>query len=85
MDQLDPRNYPETPRYKVIYYAGLFEDSNMVQLPIELNFRQEQITLIKKWEESNTTFLEIDIETNTYLRFVFSEDLKRLEFNSCNE
>lgn len=85
LESFDDSKYPFTPKFKIIYYKGIFNDSDRYEFSEKENFRMESVSLVEMWTESGTTYLEINLDTHTNGRHRFSEDMKHLERNNCRK
>lgn len=83
MKNLDRSKYPFTPKFKTIFFKGIFDNDNIYIFSHDQNFKEESVEFIKKYEENNVNYIEINLKTYTDGRFRFSDDLKHIERNNC--
>ena len=85
LKEVDESKYPFTPKFKVIYFKGIFDNGDKYDFSENENFRKESVALIDKWTENGTIYYEINLETHTNGRHKFSEEMKMLERNNCRK
>ena len=85
LEEFDKSKYPYTPKFKIIYFKGIFNDNVRYEFSEKENFRMESVSLVDRWTENGTTFFEINLDTHTKGRHGFSEDMKHLERNNCRK
>tara|TARA_Y100000589_G_scaffold332344_1_gene392087 strand:- start:55116 stop:55850 length:735 start_codon:yes stop_codon:yes gene_type:complete len=85
LESFDESKYPFKPKFKIIYYKGIFKDSYRYKFSKKENFRMESVSLVEMWTENGRTFYEINLDTHTNGRYRFSEDMKYLERNNCRK
>jgi len=71
LEEFDESKYPFTPKFKIIYFKGIFDQDNRYDFSEEENFRKESVSLIAKWSENETTYFEINLDTHTNGRHRF--------------
>jgi hypothetical protein len=85
LEEFDASKYPFTPKFKIVYFKGIFKDSDNYEFSETENFRKESVSLVDKWTENGQTYFEINLDTHTNGRHRFSEDMEHLERNNCRK
>jgi len=81
----DKKDYGFKPKFKMIFFKGIFERSSDHLFLENQNFRKEKVSLINKWIENDQTFYEINLETKTAGKFIISEDFEFINTEKCND
>ena len=85
LKEFDESKYPFTPKFKIIYFTGIFDNSIYYVFAEKENFRQEKVELIDKWMENGKMYYEINLDTYTNGRYRFTDDLTEIERNNCRK
>lgn len=67
------------PKFKLIFYKGIFDEKSKVTFSKNENFRKETVELIKKWDLNGKTCYRILLHTNTAGDYVFTSDMTFLD------
>ncbi len=73
------------PQFKMIYFKGIFDDTNVYQFDENQNFKEEKVTLLKTWENKGVCYFKIDLETWTAGEYIISDDFKFINTEICEE
>ncbi len=85
LKEFDISKYPYTPKFKIIYFKGIFDNSNFYEFSEKENFRKEKVVFIAKWNEGGKTIYEINLDTHTNGRYRFTDDMSKIEENNCRK
>jgi hypothetical protein len=83
MENFDDNNYLYTPKFKVIYFNGIFENSESYKFAQNQNFREEAVILKSKWTSNGITYIEFNLDTHTNGRYRIATNLSWIESNNC--
>ncbi len=75
LKEFDKSQHLYSPKFKTIYFKGIFENDNAYLFKHHQNFRNEKVNLINKWSENGKIHYEINLHTHTDGRYRFSEDM----------
>lgn len=78
------KDYGFVPKFKAIYFTGIFNKSEHYQFSKDKNFREESVYLINAWNDDEKEYFEINLETNTAGKFIISEDFDFINTEKCN-
>lgn len=82
---IEKMNFAFKPKFKLIYFEGIFNDTNNYVFKKNQNFREEKVTLVRTWLENGKKYYEIELKTNTAGKFIFSEDFSFINTEKCGE
>src|SRR5690606_19959641 len=85
VDKNELKDFGFKPKFKVIYFKGIFDKSNSYTFKVNQNFRKENVTLLKSWKEKDKTYYKINLETWTAGKYVISEDFEFINTEICTE
>jgi hypothetical protein len=72
-----------TPKFKIIYFTGIFDEASKYQFSSQENFRKEKVTLESSWIQDNETCFQIHLQTHTDGNYTFSESMTFLNLEGC--
>ncbi|TNJ40922.1 hypothetical protein KFZ70_15040 [Tamlana fucoidanivorans] len=81
----DKKDFGFQPKFKLIYWNGIFDQTNQHTFNKKENFRQEKVQLIKQWVKNDQIFYKIKLETNTAGDYTFSEDFSFINTEICEK
>lgn len=79
------KDFGYKPKFKMIYYKGIFEDSNDYTFDENQNFRKEKVTLLTSWKDKDLTYYKINLKTWTAGKYVISEKFEFINTEICKE
>lgn len=79
----ETKDYGYTPKFKIIYFKGIFYKSNTYSFSKKENFRKEYVSLINSWIENEIKYFEINLNTHTAGKYVISEDFIFINTETC--
>jgi hypothetical protein len=77
------KDYGFTPKFKVIYFAGIFNKTDTYDFSEQLNFREESVSLIDTWKRNDKIYYQIDLKTHTAGKYVISDDFEFINTEFC--
>ncbi|RYM35736.1 hypothetical protein ERX46_01710 [Brumimicrobium glaciale] len=83
LKKLERKEYGFVPKFKAIYYSGIFEDKNGYRFLEHENFREELVLLIKRGNENGKEVIHFQLITHTNGWYRISTDLSQLENTRC--
>lgn len=81
----EQKNYGFIPKFKAIYFKGIFAESTEYTFNKKQNFREEKVQLWKTWKNNDKNYYKINLTTWTAGEFVISEDLEFINTEICKE
>ena len=81
----ESKDFGFVPKFKMIYFKGIFDKKNNYKFNVNQNFREEDVTLLKSWNENDKTYYKINLKTWTAGKFVISEDFEFINTEICKE
>ncbi|MFC0878927.1 hypothetical protein ACE01N_20200 [Saccharicrinis sp. FJH2] len=85
VNENEAKDYGFIPKFKAIYFKGIFDKKNTYKFSKKENFRKETVTLKNSWTENGTKYYEINLKTNTAGNYILSEDFNFINTENCNE
>jgi len=85
VDENESKDYGFKPKFKMIYFKGIFDKSNNYSFNANQNFREENVTLLKTWKAKDKTFYSINLKTWTAGKYVISEGFEFINTEICKE
>jgi hypothetical protein len=73
------------PKFKMIYFKGIFNNSNEFLFSSNQNFRKESVLLLDTWMTNNKKYYKIRLETWTAGTYVISEDFDFINTEICEK
>jgi hypothetical protein len=83
MKELEGEDFGFKPRYKAIYFTGIFNENHSYTFPATENFRHETVSWTGASFMQGKKYFEINLVTNHDGRYRFSEDMNVLETTNC--
>jgi len=72
------------PRFKTVYFKGIFDKGDKYSFPSNLNFREETVLLEETWIQDGTKCFKIHLTpTHDSGIYTFSEDMKFIDYENC--
>ncbi|WP_157471446.1 hypothetical protein [Marinifilum fragile] len=79
------KDFGFVPQFKMIYFKGIFDNSNVYKFKKNQNFKEEKVTLLRTWNHRNKKYYKINLKTWTAGKYVISEDFEFINTEICEE
>jgi hypothetical protein len=83
LKELEGQDFGFVPKYKAIYFTGIFDKMHSYTFGPTENFRGETVHWTGASFSGGKKILEINLDTYTDGRYRFSEDMTMLETANC--
>lgn len=83
--EIENTDFGYIPKFKLIYFKGIFKDSNEYRFDKKQNFREESVTLLNTWKINNMRYYKINLKTWTAGTYIVSEDLSFINTEICEK
>lgn len=81
----EKKDFGFVPQFKMVFFKGIFNDSNLYQFDKNQNFKKEKVTLIKMWKKKGVKYFKINLDTWTAGKYIISEDFNFINTEICEE
>ncbi len=85
VDENESKDFGFKPKFKMIFFKGIFDKSDDYSFNVNQNFREENVTLLTSWKENDRTFYKINLKTWTAGKYIITEDFEFINTEICKE
>jgi|GEM_PF-1117896 len=83
LKKIADQDYGYTPKFKLIYFKGIFSNGSTYQFSKSQNFREESVSLKSEWTDGDKRYNKINLKTYTAGTYIIADDFSFINTDKC--